>query len=68
MQLPTIWKKANVSPSPPPQKKVTILEKDLRPISLTPCISKEAEEFIAEDYVKQAILDIIDASQYGAIP
>jgi hypothetical protein len=27
-----------------------------------------AEEFIVEDYVKLAILDIIDASQYGAIP
>jgi hypothetical protein len=42
---------------------VTILEKDLRPISLTPCISKVAEEFIVEDYVKPAIIDIIDASQ-----
>jgi hypothetical protein len=66
-QLPTIWKKANVSPLPK-KKPVTILEKDLRPISLTPCISKVAEEFIVEDYVKPAILDIIDASQYGAIP
>ncbi|CAB3999917.1 RNA-directed DNA polymerase from mobile element jockey-like, partial [Paramuricea clavata] len=66
-QLPTIWKKANISPLPK-KKPVTILEKDLRPISLTPCISKVAEEFIVEDYVKPAILDIIDASQYGAIP
>ena len=66
-QLPTIWKKANVSPLPK-KNPVTILEKDLRPISLTPCISKVAEEFIVEDYVKPAILDIIDASQYGAIP
>ena len=66
-QLPTIWKKANVSPLPK-KKPVTILEKDLRPISLTPCISKVAEEFIVEDYVKPAIIDIIDASQYGAIP
>ena len=32
-QLPTIWKKANVSPLPK-KKPVTILEKDLRPISL----------------------------------
>ena len=50
-QLPTIWKKANVSPLPK-KTPVTTLEKDLRPISLTPCISKVAEEFIVEDYVK----------------
>ena len=67
-QLPTIWKKANVSPLPK-KKPVPVLEKDLRPISLTPCISKVAEEFIiVEDYVKPEILDIIDLSQYGAIP
>jgi hypothetical protein len=47
---------------------VTSLEKDLRPISLTPCISKVAEDFFVEDYVKPAILDIIDTSQYGVIP
>ena len=35
--------------SPLPKKKpVTILEKDLRPISLIPCISKVAEEFIVD--------------------
>ena len=44
------------------------LEKDLRPISLTPCVSKVAEEFIVEDYVKPASLNLIDRSQYGAIP
>ena len=59
-------KKANVSPLPK-KKSVTSLEKDLRPISLTPCISKVAEEFIVEDYVKPAILDIIDTSQYGVM-
>jgi hypothetical protein len=42
-QLLTLWKKANVSPLPR-KKPVTILEKDLRPISLTLCISKVAEE------------------------
>ena len=44
------------------------LEKDRRPISLTPCVSKVAEKFIVEDYVKPAILNVIDHSQYGAIP
>ncbi len=66
-QLPAIWKKANVSPLPK-KKSVSTLEYDLRPISLTPCISKVAEEFTVQDYVKPAILDIIDTSEYGAIP
>ena len=66
-QLPTTWKKADVSPLPK-KKPVNILEKDLRPISLTPCVSKVAEEFIVEDYIKLAILNVIDPSQYGAIP
>ena len=30
------------------KKRVNALEKDLRPISLTPCVSKVAEEFIVE--------------------
>ena len=64
-QLPSTWKKADVSPLPK-KKPVNILEKDLRPISLTPCVSKVAEEFIVEDYIKPAILNVIDPSQYGA--
>ena len=50
------------------KKRVNILEKDLRPISLTPCVSKVAEEFIVDDYVKPAVLEMIDKTQYGAIP
>ena len=65
--LPITWKKEDVSPLPK-KKPVDTLEKDLRPISLTPCVSKVAEEFIVEDYVKPAILNVIDRSQYGAIP
>ena len=65
--LPITWKKADVSPLLK-KKPVDTLEKDLRPISLTPCVSKVAEEFIVEDYVKPAILNVIDRSQYGAIP
>ena len=65
--LPTTWKKADVSPLPK-KTPVNTLEKDLRPISLTPCVSKVAEEFIVEDYVKPAILNVVDRSQYGAIP
>ena len=49
-RLPTIWKMADVPPLPK-KKPVLGLKKDLRPISLTPCVSKVAEEFVVEDVV-----------------
>ena len=49
-RLPTIWKMADVPPLPK-KKPVLDLKKDLRPISLTPCVSKVAEEFVVEDVV-----------------
>ena len=42
--------------------------KDLRPFSLTPCLSKVAEEFIVADYIKPAVLKDLDTNQYGAVP
>ena len=47
---------------------MTDLRKDLRPISLRACLSKIAEEFIVCDYVRPAVLNILDPCQYGAIP
>ena len=44
------------------------LKKDLRPISLTPCISKIAEDFVVCDYVKPAALQALDDNQFGAVP
>ena len=66
-RLPSIWKMADVPPLPK-KKPVLELNKDLRPVSLTPCVSKVAEEFVVEDFVKPAVLDVIGESQYGAIP
>ena len=66
-RLLTIWKMADVPPLPK-KKPVLDLKKDLRPISLTPCVSKVAEEFVVEDVVKPAVLDVIRGNQYGAIP
>ena len=50
--LPTVWKMADV---PPLSNKKPVLElnKDLRPVSLTPCVSKVAEEFVVEDLSNQ---------------
>ena len=49
-------------------KPVTDVSKHLRPISLTPALSKIAEEFIVAMYIGPAILSIIDPDQFGAIP
>ena len=43
-------------------------KKDLRPISLTPSVSKVAEELLVQKYVKPAIIKVLDINQYGAIP
>ena len=61
-----MWKLADVTPLPK-KKPVKELKKDLRPISFTPCISRVIEGFIVDDYVKPAVMSVIDDSQYGAI-
>jgi hypothetical protein len=44
--VPDTWKCANIIPIP--KENLPKEEGDLRPISLTPCISKVMEEFVAE--------------------
>ena len=56
-----------VSPLPK-VKPVEELKKQLRPVSLTPCLSNVAEQCVILDYVKPAVLDVLDPSQYGAVP
>ena len=66
-KLPPNWKQANVTPVP----KVTPVQdinQHLRPISLTPILSKVAEEFVVNNHLKPAILKVIDVNQYGVIP
>ena len=41
---------------------------ELRQISLTLCISKVAEEFVVDGFVKPAAINILDDNQYGTIP
>ena len=66
-RLPASWKLADVVPLPK-QKPVEVASKHLRPISLTPAISKVAEDFVVSKYVGPAVLKIIDPNQYGGIP
>jgi hypothetical protein len=60
--LPSIWKSANISPIPK-ETQITNINKHLRPISLTPILSKVAEEFVLERHLKSAILKILDPKQ-----
>ena len=63
--IPSIWKSADVVPLPkitPPKR----LEKDLRPISLTPVISKIQESFMHK-WLWDVIRNIVDKNQFGAI-
>jgi len=63
--VPSIWERANVVPIPktkPPKS----VEQDLRPISLTPTISKIFESIVGR-LILDAIGDKFDKKQCGAI-
>ena len=66
-RLPAPWKNADVIPVPK-EKPINDIKNQLRPISLTPAMSKIAEEFVIELYIGPAILKTIDPDQFGAIP
>ena len=66
-RLPTIWKMADVTPLPK-KKPVVDIKKELRAISLMPCISKVVEEFVVDGFVKPAVMSVLDHNQYIAIP
>jgi hypothetical protein len=65
--LPTVWKKADVVPIPK-EKPIQDINRQLRPISLTPILSKLAEEFVVMIYVKPAVMELIDSKQFGTVP
>ena len=65
--LPQSWKEADIVPLPK-QKPVKDVNKHLRPISLTSVVSKVAEDFVVENFVKPAVLRKIDINQFRTIP
>ena len=62
-RLPPSWKEADVVPVPK-QSPVQDINKHLRPISQTPILSKTAEEYVVDTYVKPAVLSKIDPQQF----
>ena len=65
-RLPQSWKDAHIVPIPK-QKPIKNVNKHLRPISLTPVLSKIAEDYVV-DYIKPAILANVDQHQHGTVP
>jgi hypothetical protein len=62
---PSTWKLAHVIPIPKANPPSTI-GSDLRPISLTPTLSKILESFIGS-WILQTITPHIDSKQYGVV-
>ena len=63
--VPAVWKQANVLPIPkvhPPQS----IESDLRPISLTPTVSKILEAIVGR-HIFEKVQDKLDPKQFGAV-
>ena len=52
----------------PKQTPVYDVNKNLRLISLTPMVSKLAEEFVVNQHVKPAVLAKVDQRQHGTVP
>ena len=57
--LPCMWKLADVTPIPK-RKPVKDVKKDLRPISLTLCLSKLAEDLVVTNCIKPTTLRVLD--------
>ena len=65
-QVPKAWKYGDIRPLPkvsPP----TDISKHLRPITLTPVLSKCLEKY-PRDWIFSIIKDLIDPNQHGSIP
>ena len=66
-RLPSSWKFANIIPILK-AKPVRNVNKELRPISLTSIVSKIAEDYVVDSFVKPAVLKQLDPNQYGTVP
>ena len=66
-KLPRSWKDADVSLLMK-VKPVTIITKHIRPMSLTPALSKLAVKFVVSKYIGPAVLELIDPNKLCAIP
>ena len=64
--LKRTWKEADIV-AIPKQKPIQDVNNHLRPISFTPVLSKLAEEFVVNIYLKPAVMEKIDKRQFGTV-
>ena len=64
--LPPSWKEADVV-AIPKEKSIQDINNHLRPISLTPILSKLAEDFVVNRYLKTAVMERIEKRQFGTV-
>ena len=62
--VPGMWKDSNITPIP--KIKLATSEDDIRPISLTPCLSKTLEDFAMSGIVDH-VRENIDLNQFGCL-
>ena len=62
--MPISWKESNIIPIPKVTKPTC--ESDIRPISLTPCLSKVLEDFVVS-WLIEDVRDKIDPMQFGCL-
>ena len=63
--VPSLWKRANVVPIPKSRPPKSIYD-DLRPISLTPTLSKILESLVGR-WIMSKVINKLDARQFGAL-
>lgn len=63
--MPQIWKSADVCPLPKVPAPY-LIERHLRPISLTPVLSKCLERFVT-DWIMESMQGILDPHQFGSL-
>ena len=63
--VPAIWKQANIT-AVPKTRLPRLIESDLRPISLTPTLSKVFESLVSR-WILEALNEKFDKKQYGAL-
>jgi len=63
--VPDQWKRANVIPIPKVHPPASV-DSDLRPISLTPTVSKIFEALVGQ-HILPAVMDKLDPNQFGAV-